>query len=64
VAWTSRGQKSEYFKVVSETVASKAIPSWLNLDITNMSGRVLTLPEVEEIGAKFNPSTIVEYYSR
>ena len=64
VGWTSRGQKSEYFKIVSESVASKSIPSWLSLDAANMTGRVLAQPEVEEIGAKFNPATIVEYYSR
>lgn len=64
VGWTSRGAHSEYFKVVSESVASKAIPSWLSMDVANMTGRVLAPPEVEEIGAKFNPSTIVEYYSR
>jgi ribosomal protein S4 len=29
-----------------------------------MTGKVMTLPEIEEIGAKFNPATIVEYYSR
>lgn len=61
---TNRGSKSEYFKIVSEQIASKSIPSWLSLDIANMSGRILTLPEMEEIGAKFNPATIVEFYSR
>ena len=61
---TGRGVKSEYFKMVSEQIASKSIPSWLSLDVANLSGRILTLPEVEEIGAKFNPATIVEYYSR
>lgn len=64
VSLTSRGSKSEYFKIISEQLASKSIPSWLSLDITGMSGRVLALPEVEEIGARFNPATIVEYYSR
>jgi small subunit ribosomal protein S4 len=64
VAWTSRGRKSEYFKTVSEQITSKSIPSWLSLDAANMSGRILALPEVEEIGPKFNVSTIVEYYSR
>jgi len=49
---------------VSEQIASKQIPSWLSLDAGSMTGRILTLPEVEEIGAKFNPATIVEYYSR
>jgi small subunit ribosomal protein S4 len=64
VSLTSRGTKSEYFKTVSEQIASKSIPSWLSLDAANLTGRVLTLPEVEEIGPKFNVATIVEYYSR
>jgi hypothetical protein len=29
-----------------------------------MTGRVLAQPEIEEIGAKFSPATVVEYYSR
>jgi small subunit ribosomal protein S4 len=64
VGLTSRGRKSEYFKIVSENISSKEIPSWLSLDAAGMTGRINTLPEVEEIGAKFNPATIVEYYSR
>jgi len=64
VGLTSRGKGSDYFKVVTEQIASKEIPSWLNLDIASMSGRVLELPGMDEIGAKFNAATIVEYYSR
>ena len=64
ISLTQRGSKSEYFKIVGEQIASKSIPSWLSLDTTAMTGRILSLPEVEEIGAKFNPATIVEYYSR
>ena len=64
VGWTQRGSNSEYFNLVKEQVAGKSVPSWLSLEAESMSGRVLALPEVEEIGAKFNPATIVEYYSR
>jgi len=64
VSLTSRGSKSEYFKIVSEQIASKSIPSWLSLETANMTGRILNLPEADEIGAKFNVATIVEYYSR
>ena len=64
ISLTQRGSKTEYFKIVSEQIASKSIPSWLSLDTASMTGRILALPEVEEIGAKFNPATIVEYYSR
>jgi small subunit ribosomal protein S4 len=64
VGLTSRGAKSEYFGIVKENISSKEVPSWLSLDSGSMTGRVETLPEVEELGAKFNPATIVEYYSR
>ncbi len=64
VGLTGRGQKTEYFKIVGEQVASKSVPTWLSMDIPAMTGRVLTPPDVAEIGAKFNPATIVEYYSR
>ena len=64
ISLTGRGKKSEYFKIVSEQIASKSIPSWLSLDAGNLTGRVLALPEVAEIGPKFNVATIVEYYSR
>ena len=64
VGWTDRGRKSHYFEVVKEQVGGKSVPSWLSLEAASMTGRVLALPEVEEIGAKFNPATIVEYYSR
>ncbi len=59
-----RGRNGEYFKIVSETVASKTLPTWVSRDTTAMTGKVEQLPEIEEIGAKFNAATIVEYYSR
>ena len=64
VTWTQRGRKSRYFEMVSEQVAGKSVPSWLGLDVPEMVGRVLALPEVPEIETKFSPATIVEYYSR
>ena len=64
IGWTSRGQSSRYFEIVKEQIASKNIPSWLSVEADAMTGRVLAQPEVEEIGAKFSPATVVEYYSR
>jgi small subunit ribosomal protein S4 len=64
VTWSTRGTNSEYFKIISETASSKSVASWLARDLSAMSGRVEQLPEIDEIGAKFNAATIVEYYSR
>ena len=64
IGWTPHGQASRYFEIVKEQMASKNIPSWLSVEADAMTGRVLAQPEVEEIGAKFSPATVVEYYSR
>jgi small subunit ribosomal protein S4 len=64
IAWRERGIRAEPYKMASETVDSKIIPSWLSIDRTNLSGQVLTLPIQEEIGVQFDDKMIVEYYSR
>jgi small subunit ribosomal protein S4 len=64
IGLTGRGRKSEYFQVVAENIAAKQVPTWLEMDPTQLTGKIVSAPEVEEIGAKFNPATIVEYYSR
>jgi small subunit ribosomal protein S4 len=64
IAWTARGAKSEFFAVAQEQIKGRTPPSWLALDVEQMTGRVLLAPVTEEIGAKFDPATIVEFYSR
>lgn len=64
IAWRDRSSKTELYKKVSQDVEGKVIPGWLSLDKQNLSGRVLTLPTLSEIGAKFDSKMIVEYYSR
>ena len=64
VGWTESGKKTEYFKIVQETVTNKEISPWVVLDIETMTGRVLRAPEIAEAGIKFDPLVIVEYYSR
>jgi small subunit ribosomal protein S4 len=64
VGWTESGKKTEYFKIVQETVTNKEISPWVVLDKETMTGRVLRAPEIAEAGIKFDPLVIVEYYSR
>jgi len=64
IAWTARGAKSEFYPVAEEQAKGRTLPSWLTLDLEKMMGRVLAVPVPEEIGAKFDPATIVEFYSR
>jgi len=64
IGWTERGTKSESFQVAKEQVTSRPLPSWLSLDGESMTGRVLATPTPEDVGAKFDLATIVEFYSR
>jgi small subunit ribosomal protein S4 len=59
---TSRG--SEYFKMVQDTLTRKTVPNWLSLDITELSGRVLSLPARDEIDSNISEQLVVEHYSR
>ncbi len=64
VGFSPRGQQTEYFKIVQETIKTKTPPSWLALDMANLSGRVTGVPALAEAGTKFNENVIIEWYSR
>ena len=62
IGW--KDTKTEYYKQLVESIEAKSVASWLSLDRQNLVGQVISLPTPEEIGAKFDGKTIVEYYSR
>jgi small subunit ribosomal protein S4 len=64
ISWKERSTKTEYYKLVAESIESKSVSSWLSLDKQNLVGQVLSLPTPDDIAAKFDGKTIVEYYSR
>jgi len=65
LGWTERGRKTEYFKVVVESMRNRGqAPQWLTRDDGAMTGRVLQLPVRSDGDKTFNESVIVEFYSR
>jgi small subunit ribosomal protein S4 len=64
ITWSPKGQKTELFKMMQENMQSKEVPDWLGVDAATMSGRVIAQPDVSQVGAKFDPAVIVEFYSR
>jgi small subunit ribosomal protein S4 len=64
IAWSPKGRGTELFKIVQEGMQSKEVPDWLGVDAASMAGRILTMPDVTQVGAKFDPAIIVEFYSR
>jgi len=55
---------NEYFQTVRETMTRKNVPGWLSVDPQNLAGRVMALPNREDIETQVNEALVVEYYSR
>lgn len=53
-------------KLVKENLAAQAanVPVWLSLDADHMKGKILRLPERDDITSPINEQLIVELYSR
>lgn len=64
IAWREKSINKALYNRALEKIDSRVIPSWLSLDKSNMSGRVLSLPIAEEITTKFDKKMVVEHYSR
>ena len=64
ISWKESSTKTEYYQQLAKDIVAKSVASWLNLDKENLVGQVLSLPTPDDADAKFDGSTIVEYYSR
>jgi small subunit ribosomal protein S4 len=64
ISWKESSTKTEYYKQLVQSIESKVIPNWLSLDKEKLTGRVSSLPTPDDIEAKFEWQSIVEYYSR
>jgi small subunit ribosomal protein S4 len=64
ISWKPEYTKTEYYKQLVQTIEGKSVLTWLSLDRQNLVGQVLSLPTPEDIDAKFDGKSIVEYYSR
>ena len=64
LGWTDRGQRSEYYSIVTQEIQKRTPASWVTLDLTAMQGKVIGLPERSEIDSRIDERLIVEFYSR
>ncbi len=64
IKWREGSKKTEYYKILVDGIKAKTVPSWLTLDRDNIIGQVLALPTSDIIEAKFETSSVVEWYSR
>jgi small subunit ribosomal protein S4 len=64
ISWKESSTKTEYYKQLVESIGSKSVASWLNLDREKLIGQALSLPTPDDVDARFDGKAVVEYYSR
>ena len=64
IAVKDSSRSSDKFKAIMEANGSKPSPKWLDLDRNTLQGRVINLPEREDIDLPIEEHLIVELYSK
>ena len=57
-------QKKGLLSDIGERLQNVQTPSWLTLDAAKLSGKIISIPEGEDLKTVFDPKLIVEFYSR
>ncbi|MGI6668526.1 MAG: 30S ribosomal protein S4 [Acetivibrionales bacterium] len=57
-------RNSDKLKSIIDIAGGKVIPKWLEFDAENLTGKVVTLPEREDIDLPIKEHLIVELYSK
>ncbi len=64
VSVKENSRKNEFIRSSVETARGRGVPEWLELDPENFTGKVLSLPDREQIKIPIQEQLIVELYSR
>jgi len=59
-----KSKSLQRFKDVLEVTDSRAVPEWLNCEMEQLRGTVVSVPTREQIATAVNETLIVEHYSR
>ena len=65
IGWKrSNGSIPQFSKDLAEGLPKRPVPTWLTLDVENLTGQVLSVPDSSEIDTGIDSRLIVEFYSR
>ena len=65
IGWHSSGDSPpEFAQALADGIPKRPVPTWLELNISQLTGTVVSLPQVTEIDTGIDARLIVEFYSR
>ena len=64
ITWKESDKTTDFYAERTSGLPKRPVPAWLVLDVSEMSGRVVSLPSDEELQTALDSRLIVEFYSR
>jgi ribosomal protein S4 len=64
VAVRQQSQEKALFQNLDERFKEMALPQWVTFDTQSMRGSILNRPAYESIEPQFDPTVVLEFYSR
>jgi small subunit ribosomal protein S4 len=64
ISWKESIKSTDFFKERTDGIPKRPLPAWLDLNQSEMSGRVMSLPSDEDLQKTIDSRLIVEFYSR
>ena len=64
ISWKATSRDKEFVKALAVGMPRKAVPGWLSMDATALTGNVARLPNPGEIDTNIQARLIVEFYSK
>ena len=64
IAVNEKSKKSPKLQEIAELAAHKTVPGWLALDKDQLTAKVISLPNREDIDSPITEHLIIELYSR
>ena len=64
ISWRESIKSTDFFKERTDGIPKRPVPAWLDLNQSEMSGRVMSLPADEDLKQTIDSRLIVEFYSR
>lgn len=64
IAFKASSAKSAIYTAILENLGTRAVPTWLELDVEGRKARVVAEPKREDIDIPVNEQMIVEFYNK
>ena len=64
ISWREADKTTDFYADRTEGLPKRPVPAWLALDLSEMTGRVVSLPSDEDLQTTLDSRLIVEFYSR